>query len=435
MHNYIFTKEAEGFSLEIDGGAPISFVNAKIAKSETDTQLALRIDDQVYVFYPATDDITIEGSPFSGTPAELWTAINTNMLDEEAGVGGGGAWGSITGTLGDQTDLAAALAGKAALAGGANFTGKITTTLTTEQFRAAYDGSNYLTLTVGSAGSATLDLVGTSPIFTFGKGVTISSGNFILSGGSIQNNTTSTSATFFAANQFSTQSVAAVTWGGITQVKNRAWFAGSTNVSLAANDGYANLVISGGGGATGASSGTHAFGASLVVKGFTFTPNATTPAAMTNAASLLIDAAPTGATNNYALYSTGKVQFNHSAVHVVKAIGATDTIGWSFVTSGGLERSFYTVNTNTGEVKMGGGDGSFFPRIYANANVLIDSTGTLNIGLFGTGSYGGGAKVLFVSNAGTVPTTNPSGGGILYVESGALKYRGSSGTVTTIGNA
>ena len=34
-----------------------------------------------------------------------------------------------------------------------------------------------------------------------------------------------------------------------------------------------------------------------------------------------------------------------------------------------------------------------------------------------------------------VPSTNPTGGGIIYVESGALKYRGSSGTVTTLGAA
>jgi len=32
----------------------------------------------------------------------------------------------------------------------------------------------------------------------------------------------------------------------------------------------------------------------------------------------------------------------------------------------------------------------------------------------------------------TAPTVNMTGGGILYVEAGALKYRGSSGTVTTI---
>jgi hypothetical protein len=40
-----------------------------------------------------------------------------------------------------------------------------------------------------------------------------------------------------------------------------------------------------------------------------------------------------------------------------------------------------------------------------------------------------------MANAGTVPSSNPSGGGVLYVESGALKYRGSSGTVTTLANA
>lgn len=41
---------------------------------------------------------------------------------------------------------------------------------------------------------------------------------------------------------------------------------------------------------------------------------------------------------------------------------------------------------------------------------------------------------LFLSNVASPPAT-PSGGGVLYVESGALKYKGSSGTVTTIGNA
>jgi len=47
-------------------------------------------------------------------------------------------------------------------------------------------------------------------------------------------------------------------------------------------------------------------------------------------------------------------------------------------------------------------------------------------------SYGGGDGVLFFGNAQVVPSTNPTTGGILYVDVGALKYRGSSGTVTTI---
>ena len=48
---------------------------------------------------------------------------------------------------------------------------------------------------------------------------------------------------------------------------------------------------------------------------------------------------------------------------------------------------------------------------------------------------GGGQGVLAIANATTAPATNPTGGGILYAEAGALKYRGSSGTVTTIAAA
>lgn len=53
-----------------------------------------------------------------------------------------------------------------------------------------------------------------------------------------------------------------------------------------------------------------------------------------------------------------------------------------------------------------------------------------NFGFNGT-SFGSGTGVLFIANA-TAPSSNPTGGGILYVEAGALKYRGSSGTVTTL---
>lgn len=50
-------------------------------------------------------------------------------------------------------------------------------------------------------------------------------------------------------------------------------------------------------------------------------------------------------------------------------------------------------------------------------------------------SAGGGVGIAFIANATTAPTTNPTGGGVLYAEAGALKYRGSSGTVTTLGPA
>ena len=62
----------------------------------------------------------------------------------------------------------------------------------------------------------------------------------------------------------------------------------------------------------------------------------------------------------------------------------------------------------------------------------IDSSGNVGIGTstFGTSA----ATVIGIAN-GTAPTTSPAGMGQLYVEGGALKYRGSSGTVTTIANA
>jgi hypothetical protein len=69
-----------------------------------------------------------------------------------------------------------------------------------------------------------------------------------------------------------------------------------------------------------------------------------------------------------------------------------------------------------------------------NAIYIQNQSGNADIGINGL-SVGGGAGVVFIANATTIPTTNPTGGGILYVEAGALKYRGSSGTVTTLGNA
>jgi hypothetical protein len=63
--------------------------------------------------------------------------------------------------------------------------------------------------------------------------------------------------------------------------------------------------------------------------------------------------------------------------------------------------------------------------------LTLDADGNLLLG----GTSTPGKTVIYIANAATVPASNPSGGGVLYVEGGALKYRGSSGTVTTIANA
>ncbi len=46
-----------------------------------------------------------------------------------------------------------------------------------------------------------------------------------------------------------------------------------------------------------------------------------------------------------------------------------------------------------------------------------------------------GDLVMYIGNCAAAPSANPVSGGILYVEAGALKYRGTSGTVTTLGAA
>jgi len=66
------------------------------------------------------------------------------------------------------------------------------------------------------------------------------------------------------------------------------------------------------------------------------------------------------------------------------------------------------------------------------AGVTLSTTTSLSLG---TPSLGGGAGVISIANATTAPTTNPSGGGILYCSGGALVFRGSSGTITTIAAA
>jgi hypothetical protein len=51
------------------------------------------------------------------------------------------------------------------------------------------------------------------------------------------------------------------------------------------------------------------------------------------------------------------------------------------------------------------------------------------------GKFGEGQGVIAIANAHVAPTVNLAGAGILYVEDGALKYRGSNGTVTVIAPA
>jgi hypothetical protein len=72
-------------------------------------------------------------------------------------------------------------------------------------------------------------------------------------------------------------------------------------------------------------------------------------------------------------------------------------------------------------------------QIYQAGITDQQSVHEANMQMFSTTlSFGGGVGVLGLADATTVPASNPSGGGVLYAEAGALKWRGSAGTVTTI---
>ena len=71
-----------------------------------------------------------------------------------------------------------------------------------------------------------------------------------------------------------------------------------------------------------------------------------------------------------------------------------------------------------------------FASTVANQTLRFNASVGIN-----TIDFGSGQVVIGIANASTVPSANPVGGGVLYCEGGALKYRGSSGTITTIANA
>jgi hypothetical protein len=86
-----------------------------------------------------------------------------------------------------------------------------------------------------------------------------------------------------------------------------------------------------------------------------------------------------------------------------------------------------------------GGDGTLY---FSNNRVASAGTLASKMALFSNGNVGVGVTALGASAVGvigiangTAPSTSPASMGQLYVESGALKYRGSSGTVTTLGTA
>jgi hypothetical protein len=99
-------------------------------------------------------------------------------------------------------------------------------------------------------------------------------------------------------------------------------------------------------------------------------------------------------------------------------------------------RGKYEIAVQSDELQINGRkeDNSGFESIMVFQRLGAGGAGG-NVGFRTGDQFGGGRGVIAIANAITAPSVNPGGGGVLYVEGGALKYRGSKGTVTTIAPA
>jgi hypothetical protein len=130
--------------------------------------------------------------------------------------------------------------------------------------------------------------------------------------------------------------------------------------------------------------------------------------------------------------TTTLVSFPGSAASTLSLAYAGLQIG----DSSGAGVSIYLNSIGASDLNLRAGDGN----VSRTADVIFSVKNSVEVARFtdtgdfgfGTTAFGSGAKVIGIANATTVPTTNPTGGGVLYSEGGALKWRGSSGTVTTI---
>lgn len=124
---------------------------------------------------------------------------------------------------------------------------------------------------------------------------------------------------------------------------------------------------------------------------------------------------------------------------IQNSVGDVEMLLWGSATAdrdayfrllAGGQDAYCGVNGSTGMFEISGGLPFNYDPLFAvhmtNRNIGI------NMGNWG---FGGGQGVIGIKSCSAPPTSSHASGGILYVESGALKYRGSSGTVTTLGAA
>jgi hypothetical protein len=308
--------------------------------------------------------------------------------------------------------------------------GSGTFTKTTEQLRLAYDASNYVAFTVGSSGSVTASLTGTSPNWTFGQVVQTTggirtatssgSGNFEVITGNQALGTTAISQNQFTAT-------------GAVTILSRILERGSTGGTLSSGNAYIGHII-GAQTITTASSGAHPFVSALAIKAPAVTASGT--ATVTNAATVLIEGGITGITptgRNDTLRVDGSTYLNGDISftgNLIPTVANTYNLG----SSGNYIGSIYSNTTfanslrSFNDLAFRDSSGNELMRmVNSNGNFIIQKGGTIT---------DNGAKLQVTGNAtvtSDVEITDTTKGIILKSPDGT-RYRvtvANGGTLTT----
>lgn len=149
--------------------------------------------------------------------------------------------------------------------------------------------------------------------------------------------------------------------------------------------------------------------------------------------------------NRFRITSAGTLVLNSGSDAALKLNPNSGAIAFE-LQNGGVQQGYFFSDTASNAIFLQANNG-------ANNALFLSTTGVGpihfrpnnaialsivnggNIGIGTQNQFGGGAGVIGIANAGMLPTTNPTGAHVLYAEGGALKGRGSSGTITTIAPA
>src|SRR5574343_811803 len=108
-----------------------------------------------------------------------------------------------------------------------------------------------------------------------------------------------------------------------------------------------------------------------------------------------------------------------------------NTAGGAVASGQGVGAAVKAVQTDSGANTAGLAFATRSNSSTLTDKMAIDDVGNVMIGVAVQSAVASAVGVLHMAN-GTAPSASLAGGGLLYVEAGALKYRGSSGTVTTL---